>query len=81
VPTIQLISILKQKNVSLLILAVLGTVDMLGMSQTTKLEGNVLEPRLARIILGTQRVRQPQRDVIPLDHTTEVFLIDGKISN
>jgi hypothetical protein len=31
---------------------------------------NVLEPRLARIWIGTLGVRQPQRDVIPLDHTT-----------
>jgi len=30
---------------------------------------NVLEPRLARIWIGTLSVRQPQRDVIPLDHT------------
>ena len=39
--------------------------------RTTICEGsNVLEPRLARIWIGTLGVRQPQRDVIPLDHTT-----------
>ena len=55
-------------------LAVLGTVDMLGCLRTVKLEHNVLEPRLARFIFGdSQGVRQPQRDVIPLDHTTDLL--------
>lgn len=52
-------------------LAVLGTVDMLdNVSEPPNVKRNVLEPRLARIWIGTLGVRQPQRDVIPLDHTT-----------
>jgi hypothetical protein len=42
-----------QKEVSLQHMAVLGTVDMLGMSQTVKLICNVLEPRLTRNIEPT----------------------------
>ena len=59
-------------------LAVLGTVDMLGCLRTVKSEHNVLEPRLARFIFGDpQGVRQPQRDVIPLDHTTDLLTYEG----
>ena len=59
-------------------LAVLGTVDMLECLRTVKLEHNVLEPRLARFIFGdSQGVRQPQRDVIPLDHTTDLLTYGG----
>ena len=61
-------------------------------------KANVLEPRLARIWIRTTFVvvRQPQRDVIPLDHTTlivwcaligsldgemGVWLLDGQTLN
>ncbi len=42
---------------------------------------NVLEPRLARIWIRTLSARQPQRDVIPLDHTTErCYCVDNEVT-
>ena len=52
-------------------MAVLGTVDMLVMSQTTIiLEGNVLEPRLARI---EDQVLLKHRQTTTRRHTTRPY--------